>query len=266
MTYAGLLQESYPELAPRVEDLFLLEGHQIERLPDRAPRRALAVVLHAHPGLFRFFVVRHPPSEAFLSALMADHEPGITRDVNECALALLWEIGDWIVYQRLPRLYDERVSFEPGLTAINDVAPVMGKVVIDAGAGTGQVAFAAAPVAKHVFAVEPVSTLRSYMRDKAKRHGVDNVFVMDGFLHDLPVPRGAAEVLLTRQAIGWDLDAELDEVERVLGPGGIALHLTGMPHRAGPDDSFHSTLVARGYEVGSYREGGTLKRRYWRQV
>lgn len=266
MTYARRLQERFPDLAPTVDDLLLLEAHQIAQLPDRAPRRELAVVLHAFPRLVRFFVVRYPPGEAFLSSLMADHEPVTGRELAERADVLLWEIGDWIVYQRLPERYDEQAHFEPGLTAIVDMAPVEGKVVIDAGAGTGQVACAAAPVARHVFAVEPVATLRRYMRDKVRQRGLDNVFVMDGFLHDLPIPPGAADVLLTRQAIGWNLDAELDEVERVLGPDGVALHLLGMPYPAGPEDSYHSVLLARGYEAGSYREGGLLKRRYWAQT
>lgn len=266
MTYARRLQERFPELAPTVEDLFLLEAHQIAGLPDRAPRRELAVVLHAHPAVFRFFVARHPPSEVFLSSLMEEHEPGSESDVAACAPVLLWEIGDWILYQRRPDLYDERARFEPGLTPIVDVAAVEGKVVIDAGAGTGQLALAVAPVAEHVLAVEPVATLRSYLRGKANERGLDNVFVVDGFLHEMPVPTATAQVLLTRQAIGWDLEAELDEVERVLGPDGIALHLLGMPHPPEPGDRFHSVLLARGYEAGSYREGGVLKRRYWTDV
>ncbi len=265
MTYAREIRERFPDLEPCTEDLFLLEAHQIAGLEDRAPRRELAIVLHAHPELRRFFVARHPPSEVFLSSVLVDHRRGAEDEVAACEEALLWEIGDWIVYQRLPELYDEQVCFEPGLAAVVDVVPVEGRVVIDAGAGTGQVAFAVAPVAEHVFAVEPVATLRRYMREKAERRGVDNVFVMDGFLHELPIPACAADVLLTRQAIGWNLDAELDEVERVLAPGGTALHLLGVPHPAASDDELHLALVARGYEAGLYREAGVDKRKYWKQ-
>lgn len=263
MTYARGLRERFPDLDPRVEDLFLLEAHQVAGLADRAPRRELAIVLHAHPEMVRFFVARFPPSEIFLRSLMRDHGPGTDDEVAAAAPALLWEIGDWIVYQRAPQRYDEQVRFEPGLAAIVDVAPVQGRVVVDAGAGTGQVTFAVAAAAEYVFAVEPVATLRRFIREKAKRHGVDNVFVTDGFLHDIPMTPASADVLVTRQAIGWNLDAELDEIERVVTHDGIALHLVGMPYPAAPDDELHVALAARGYEAGSYWERGTAKRRYW---
>lgn len=266
MTYGPRLRARYPELAPTLEDLFLLEAHQVAQLPVRAPARELAVVLHARPELFRFFVTRDPSIAAFLTSLLTDQEPTSPEHVDEAADTVLWEIGDWILYQRMPELYDERVTFEPGLSAIEDVAVVERKVVIDAGAGTGQLAFAVAPLAEHVFAIEPVARLRDYMRDRARQRGVDNLYVIDGFLHEMPLPPGAADVVLTRQAIGWQLAAELDEVERVLDHCGTALHLLGMPHPAGPDDPFHSRLLTHGYEEGTYTEGGAQKRRYWKHL
>ena len=90
------------------------------------------------------------------------------------------------------------------------------QAVIDAGAGTGRVAFSVAPFAGHVFAVEPVGTLRRFMRERAVELGIGNVFVLDGLLRDIPLPTGSADVLLTCQAIGWALADELAEIERVL--------------------------------------------------
>jgi hypothetical protein len=60
VSYAGILRERFPDLNPEVDDLFLLEAHQIAGLPERAPARELAAVLHTHPRLQRFFVTRHP--------------------------------------------------------------------------------------------------------------------------------------------------------------------------------------------------------------
>lgn len=141
-----------------------------------------------------------------------------------------------------------------------------GKVVIDAGAGTGQIAFATSQAARHVFAVEPVATLRQYIRDKAELLQIDNLFVLDGFLNAIPLPPASADVLLTRQAIGWKLDEELREIERVLKPDGIVLHLVGMPHPAPPDDELHHQLVGNGYQYGTYHEESTVKRKYWKQL
>jgi len=54
------------------------------------------------------------------------------------------------------------------------------------------VTFAVAPIAETVFAVEPGTALRGYIRDKAARSGLENVFVIDGLLSavPLPAPRG----------------------------------------------------------------------------
>jgi SAM-dependent methyltransferase len=213
----------------------------------------------------RFFAVRHPPIESHLVQLLAEHDPVPREELLACEATLLWEIADWIVYQRAPHRYDAESEFVPGLAAITDVVQLDGKVVIDAGAGTGHVAVAASRVARHVFAVEPVATMRSFMRAKAEQRGAENIFVLDGTLGRIPLPSASADVLLTRQAIGWALDDELHEIERVLKPDGVAVHLVGRPHPAPPDDELHRKLEADGYRAGTYIEGSTVKRRYWKQ-
>lgn len=265
MTYADALQKRFPGLDPQVDDLFLLEAHQIAGLPTRAPSRDLSAVLHAHPRVRRFFVARYPPIEGYLVQLLAAHEPADDEGLPDREAALLWEIADWIVYQRAPHLYDERSDFDPGLGAITDVVALGGKVVLDVGAGTGQMAFAASRTARHLFAVEPVAALRRYMREKADQLRIDNLFVVDGTLDAVPFPSAWVDVLLTRQAIGWNLAGELREIERVLKPDGTAVHLVGTPHPAPPDDDLHEQLVADGYHPGTYREGSTLKRKYWKR-
>jgi len=265
MTYARMLRERYPGLDPRVDDFFLLEPHQISALPERAPPRELAAILHARPELHRFFVVRDPAIEPFLARLMAAHPPTTTDDLAACEATLSWELADWILYQRDPARYDDSSEFDVGLSAIVDAVELDGRVVADAGAGTGQVAFASCSVARHVYAVEPVAALRRFMRDRAAQRGIGNVFVLDGFLHAVPLPAASVDVLLTRQAIGWELARELAEVERIVAPGGTALHLVGVPHPASPDDELHDALVVAGYEPSVYREHDIAKVRYRRR-
>lgn len=53
--YADLLQEMSPNLNPVVDDLFLLEAHQIAGLPERGRGPEPAAVVHARPRLHRFF-------------------------------------------------------------------------------------------------------------------------------------------------------------------------------------------------------------------
>jgi hypothetical protein len=265
VTYASLLREMFPGLNPEVDDLFLLEAHQIAGLPERAPAQELAAVLHADPRLRRFLIARHPPIEGFLERLLTEHPPVSEEDLAEFAHALVWEVADWIAYQRAPEGYDTGANIDWDLAAVTEVVALEGKVVIDAGAGTGRVALEAAPIARHVFAVEPVATLRQYLREKATRLGIDNLYVLDGFLHAIPLPTGSADVLLTFQAIGCNLPEELEEIERVVKPSGFAVHLFGTPH-AQPDNPLHQPLVAHGYQPDSYQNKHVSVRTYWKEI
>lgn len=266
MTYAGLLQEMLPDLKPQVDDLLLLDPHQIADLPNRAPAPELAAVLHAHPHVVRFLITRHPPIGRFLQQLLTEQGPVGPDDLRSCEQTLLWELGDWIAYQREPEMYDTDSKVDWDLAAVTEVVALDDKVVIDAGAGTGRVAFAASPTARHVFAVEPVATLRRYMREKAVGLGIDNLYVLDGFLHAIPLPGESADVLLTCQAIGWALEKELPEIERVVKPGGIAMHLFGTPAAADPNNPLFLALVADGYQPDIFQDGHVAIHKYWKRI
>lgn len=263
--YADYLRGLFVELNPVVDDLFLLGAHEISQLPERAPRPELAAVLAAHPRLRRYLANRHPPIEAFLSEVLEEHLSS-GGDIARAEDALVWELADLIVYQRAPALYDEKVRRLWTNDALEEAGPLEGKVIVDAGAGTGQVAFAVAPVAATVFAVEPVATLRAYMREKARDEGLTNVFVLDGVLDAMPLPADSVDVLLTRNAIGWALDSELVEIERVVRPGGTALHLAGMPYPAEEGAPHHAGLLAAGYEERPYRDGEAQNRKYFKHM
>jgi ubiquinone/menaquinone biosynthesis C-methylase UbiE len=256
----------FPDLDPVVDDLFLLEAHQIANLPERAPAQDLAVVLQAHPALHRFLIARHPPIEAFLARLLTEHRPTTGSDLVSSSSTLVWELADWIVYQRAPGSYDSEAQIDWDVAAVTDVVALDGKRVIDAGAGTGRVAFSVAPLARHVFAVEPVGTLRRFMRQRAAQMGINNVFAVDGFLHAIPLPSGSADVLLTCQAIGWALSDELAETERVLTPGGTAMHLFGAPTAVQSRNPYHEILASQGYVADCYEHGEHHISRYWKQI
>jgi ubiquinone/menaquinone biosynthesis C-methylase UbiE len=91
------------------------------------------------------------------------------------------------------------------------------------------------------------------------------LFVVDGTLDAMPLPDRSADVLVTCRAIGWDLDAELREIERVLERGGAAVHLTGVPDDAWVHGGWHRTLTAAGYVADTYRDADADARRYWRR-
>jgi SAM-dependent methyltransferase len=269
--FADALRKRFPNLAPVVDDLFLLEPHQIASLPERAPRAELAAVLRAHPNLVRFFSVKHPPIEPFLSELLhatpsatPATTPPVDLDLAECEDRLLWELADLIVYQSAPAMYDATIADTWTRAALAEAEPLEHKVVADIGAGTGQVTFTVAPFAKTVFAIEPSTPLREYIRSEASRAGFDNVFVLDGLLSAVPLPADTLDVLLTHRAIGWDLAPELAEIERIVHPGGVALHLTGMPFPP-DDDPLHEGLLSSAYQPGPYDNGEGRCCKYFRK-
>jgi len=261
--YANLLRDMFPDLDPVIDDLFLLEAHQISGLPDRAPVRELAAVLHSDPRLHRFLVTRHPPIEEYLSRLLVEHGPATSSDLVACETALVWELADLIMYQRAPEIYDAESQVDWDVAAVTEKSDLEGKVVVDVGAGTGRVAFDAVPTARHVYAVEPVAALRRFMREKAAGLGIDNLYVLDGFLHSIPLPASSVDVLLTCQAIGWKLDEELPEIERVVKPGGTAMHLFGASTAA--ENPLRELLIAEGYSEDTYEPGLLRLLRYWQQ-
>jgi len=266
MGYAAHCRRLFPSLELDTSDLYLLEWFQIAGLPERVPGRELAQVLHAHPKLAAFLISRHPPAAAYVDQLLTEHEPADAEELLAAETAVVWEIAEWIVYQREPQMYDALSVHEWDIVAATaDVVALGGKVVLDAGAGSGHAALKAASHAATVFAMEPVTTLRRYLRDKAARLGIENLLVVDGFLDAIPLPQDSLDVIFTCRAIGWRLQHEMREIDRVVKPDGFAIHFTGLPYPADPDDPLHTALLADGYREATYQEGVTTQRKYWKR-
>jgi methylase of polypeptide subunit release factors len=254
MTYAQGLRAAFPRLGPTVEDLYLLEAHQVAELPSRAEGRALAAVLHSRPDLVRLFVARHPPVAEPLFSMLSAYPAVPPDELRACEESVVWEVADWILYERAPEYYDETSHIPFDARAVAEVASLHDAVVVDAGAGTGRVTFAVAGAARHVFAVEPVAALRRFIREKAARQGLRNVYVVDGFLDQVPLPDSSADVLVTCNAIGWQIDRELAEVARVVRRGGTAVHLLfGTDAGDTPSGPVVSALEQAGYNHDTYR-------------
>ena len=101
-------------------------------------------------------------------------------------------------------------------------------------------AFKTVEDASMVFAVEPCASLRNFIIEKGKKKNVSNLFAVDGFPHAIPLPKGFADVLITSNSIGWNLDDELKEIERVVKRGDYAIHLVSA---SDTDDPFTEYLT-----------------------
>jgi len=179
----------------------------------------------------------------------------------------VWTIADLLVYNKCPEAYDKLEFHNWGFNEITAITPLEDKVVVDGGAGTGRVALEAAKTACQVFALEPVGRLRQFVREKTEQAGLNNLFVIDGFLHAIPLPDGFADVLITSHALGWRLEDELRECERIVKKGGFVIHCPGTAEIAAEEDQ-HARLISAGwqYKFSRYKQVDGWKRKYWKQL
>ncbi len=103
---------------------------------------------------------------------------------------------------------------------------------------------------------------------KASDTGVTNLFAIDGLLHAIPLPAEFADVLITSNAIGWQLENELREIERVVKPGGYAIHLFSQADDDAQAAPLHGLLTSSAwhYACSRYRGQDGWKGKYWKYI
>ncbi|MCP4313059.1 MAG: class I SAM-dependent methyltransferase, partial [Bacteroidetes bacterium] len=189
MSYSQKLRGLFPDISLTWEDMLLLETVQIKYLPDRVPEKEFATLIRTYPVIHRFLVSKYPAIAPFLSRLQEENNPVIdSNQIKAHCQEALWEIADLIIYNKSPDRFDAQAPIKWEYDEISTITSLKGKVVADVGAGSGRIAFLVAPMVQTIYAVEPISSFRSYMKEKAAKNGVDNLFVMDGTLDSLPLP------------------------------------------------------------------------------
>jgi hypothetical protein len=267
MTSAQVFQRMFRDATLETDDLFLLESFQIALLPGWVPEKELGVVLAARPQIARFLIARCPSIGSCVETLIEKHgRTAPAEEVAACGDEVVWTIADLIVYNKCPEVYDRLPFHDWDFSEVTSLVDLAGKTVIDCGAGTGRVALEAAEMAGLVFAVEPVSRLRQFIRTKAQSVGLRNLYVVDGFGDHLPFPDSFADVIITSHALGWRLEGELAEFERVVRRPGVIVHCPGTAVRVEVEQ--HEVLVAPpwAYDYAEYDEADGRKRKYWKRV
>ncbi len=149
---------------------------------------------------------------------------------------------DWLVYVIDPTTYDAQPFLKWDSGELTSLVDFSDKVVIDVGAGTGRLALIAAPFAKAIFAVEPVSNLRAFLKVKASNLGLENIFPVDGLITDIPFPDAFADVTMAGHTFGDEPEEEYHELERVTRSEGI---IALCPGNKDLDNERHSFLISR---------------------
>ncbi|MDO8665291.1 MAG: methyltransferase domain-containing protein [Gemmatimonadales bacterium] len=106
-----------------------------------------------------------------------------------------------------------------------EIAP--GQTVVDLGSGAGLDLFIAAQrvgPGGHAIGVDMNDTMLDKARDLAARHGLSHVEFRKGRIEDVPVPDGAADVVISNGVINLSFRKKKVTMEafRVLRPGGRA--------------------------------------------
>ena len=175
---------------------------------------------------------------------------------SEC-FALDW--CDWAVVYVYPEMMNKNCPYiyNWDKKRLFELADFDGKVVLDVGAGTGRLTFAAAEKAKRVYASEPVDHLREFMRDKIKHEGIKNVTVLDGSVDWLPFEDNTFDIVISGHVVGDNFDKEMYELERVVKNGGWVLDCIG--ENSGKDKP-RDEMLKRGYEYLYYvsKTGGDI--------
>ena len=270
MSSATHFRKMFAGASLEIDDLLLLEPFQISLLSGCLPERPFAAVLAARPEIARFLRRRCPQVAGFVDRVLREHA-GRAReeqdDVAACGQEVVWTVADLLVYNKCPEVYDALPFHRWDFAEITSLADLGGKIVLDCGSGTGRVALEAAGSASVVYAVEPVGRLRRFIRDKAAAAGRANVYVVDGFSHAIPFANRFADVVLTSHALGWRLEEELAEFERVVKRPGFIIHCPGTPDNASGEDT-HRRLVSDAWRCrhARYDEADGPKRKYWKYL
>lgn len=245
--------------------LLLLEQVQLSWLPGWLPEKELQIALNANPAVEWYLRHKCPDLKEWLDKVMStqqDMQVPSPCETRQAEVTILSSMADLIVYAVDPSIYDAQPFLNWDSNELLLLTNFSGKIVIDVGSGTGRLALEVAETAKSVFAVEPVTTLREYLKEKARVRNLDNVFPADGLLTNIPFPSHFADITMAGHVFGDLLDLEYKELARVTKSGGMIILCPG---NNDIDNDIHKFLVSHGFEWSRFEEPSDgVKRKYWK--
>ena len=226
--------------------------------------KCMGIALNANPAVQWYLSHRCPECASRIEELAENAPSAVSGDeIREAEKYALLSVEDFTIYTT-PEKMAQHCDFIRGWNKerLFDLADLSGKVVLDVGAGCGRLTFAAAEKAAWVYAVEPVGSLREFMRDKIKQDGIRNVRVLDGFVEEIPFPDNTFDVVMSGHVVGDHYDEEIIELTRVCRAEGWLLDCPGDSER---DMTSNTELTRRGWEeihyIGSFGKDVFLYRK-----
>ncbi len=248
--------------------LLLLERIQIGWLDGYAHERELAIALKVNPEVEWLFRHKCPEISPYLNRIASLVPSILTVDeIHGAEQRILAKLNDWLTYVIDPAIYDQQDFLKWDSNELLSIVDLSNKVVLDIGAGTGRLAFVAAPKAKVVYAVEPVGNLRFYLREKAGRLGIRNLYPVDGLITQIPFADNFADVVISGHVfpdVSTEQIAATAEFKRVIKPSGMVVHCPG---NIDQDNATHRFLLDEGYNWGRFEEPTDgWRRKYWKTM
>jgi ubiquinone/menaquinone biosynthesis C-methylase UbiE len=246
--------------------LLLLEPLHVEYLASRQPDAQMGTALKEHPAVEWYLRQTHPPVSEYIDRCLqlAKSNPTL-EELRQAEVNVLDSMQDWLIYVLDPTKYDQLEFLNWEDASLLSMADFKDKVVLDIGAGTGRLAFAVAPEASIVYAIEPVANLRRYIWEKREQLGFDNVYPLDGSITKIPLPEDFADIIMAGHMFGEHPEREFNELCRVIRDGGMILLHPGT--NVSSEDKAHHFLVSKGFNFDTFEEPGDgLKRKYWKKI
>ncbi len=258
---------SWMDVSPlSFNSLLLLERAELSWIPRfmHVPERELAIALRANSAVEWTFRHKCPEINPWLNRILGCQPTASDpAEIRNAEIMVMRSLVDWLVYAVDPACYDAQPFLKWDSKELTSLVDFNGKTVLDIGAGTGRLALTVAPMAKTVFAVEPVGNLRVYLRAKAKTQGLTNIFPVDGLITEIPFPDGFADVTIGGHVFGDDPESEWQELKRVTRPGGWIILCPG---NNDVEDDRHAFLVSQGCQWSRFEEPRDgWKRKYWKR-
>jgi len=238
----------------------------IARKQDTIFQKNFGITLAGNPAVLWYITNKCPETADYYNKLVMMVPTDLSTTAKREAEVYILDALDWAVVYVYPEIM-EKLSYivEWNNERLLSITNFTDKTVLDIGSGTGRLAFAAAPLAKYVYASEPVDRLREYLRVKQQRLEVKNMYVVNGEVESLPFPDATFDIVMSGHVVGDNYQAEWREMSRVAKPGGWVIDCPGEDDRKKPDGPAKA-MIELGFSYSHYisKMGGDVYR-YWRQ-